>query len=310
MLRAGVSVILLAVLAPAVVADPPALAGPRVTEPWGAESTLVRWDYAGRLVLLNSSAEEAAIALLDLTREQKERVLQVVAERAAIFDRVISTSVDLFLKFEAADARQDGAEMLDLLGQFTERLGRLTQRGSMFDEIYGVLPREEASHFALLVDEYHQALMRDARRAAELENRAFNAVQAALQIRGQEMLRAIERSFERSSVAGEREFEELLEKLDLKPESEQIVRAMATDFALKTNLNPTMGQTLVFVVQVLAELEPEERVKMARKIFEIEREKKRAAREDERAMRHRDGMTGEPIDGSMKRDEPAMNAGK
>lgn len=301
MLRAGVSVILLAVLSPGAAAEPPALAGPMVAERRGSESTLVRWDYGGRLVLLDSSAEEAAIALLDLTRREKERVLQIVAERAAIFDRVISTSLDLFLKFEAADARQDRAEMLDLLGQFTERLGRLTQRGSMFDEIYAALPREEAARFALLVDEYHRALLRDARRAAELENRAFNAVQAALEIRGQEMLRAIERSFERTSLAGEREFEELLEKLDLKPESEQVVRAMATDFALKTNLNPTAGQTLVFVVQLLAELEPEERVKVVRKVFEIEREKKRQEREDRRMLERDEPMEPVQSDDAMMR---------
>ncbi|KAA0215644.1 MAG: hypothetical protein DYG94_08610 [Leptolyngbya sp. PLA3] len=303
---ARVLLVLLAILAPAVQADPPALAGPSVEAPIQARSTLVRWDYAGRLVLLDSSAEEAAIALLELTREQKERVLEIVAERAAIFDKVIITSIDLFQRFESADESKNGAQMLDLLGQFTERLGPLTRRGSLFDEVYSVLPREQAMRFARLVDEYHWALLRDARRAAELENRSFDAVQAALQIRGQEMLRAIERSLERSTVAGEREFEELLEKLDLKPESEQTIRAMATDFAARTNLNPTKAQTLVFVVQVLAELEPGERAKVVRKIIEINREDRRAARQAEERLRESgDTMSDEP----MPDDEPMADSG-
>ncbi len=305
---ASIPVVLLAIVTPTASADPPALAGPRVGEEREAGATLVRWDYAGRLVLLDSSPEEAAIALLELTREQKERVLKVVAERAAIFDKVISTSIELFQRFEVADERKDAGEMLDLLGQFTQRLGPLTQRGTAFDEIYSALPREKAGRFAVLVDEYHQALLRDARRAAELENRAFDAVGAALEIRGQEMLRAIERSFERTSVAGEQEFEELLEQLDLKPESEQIVRAMATDFALKTNLNPTKAQTLVFVVQLLAELEPDERVKVVRKVFEIEREKKRVEREDEKRMREMDDPMGESME-PMQSDDAMMNSG-
>lgn len=309
MALACVPIVLLATLGSVVHADPPTLAGPRVAARIDSETTLVRWDYAGRLVPLDSSAEEAAIALLDLTREQKQRVLKIVAERAAIFDKVILTSIDLFQRFEAADERKDAAEMLDLLGQFTQRLGPLTRRGSVFDEIYGLLPREQAGRFALLVDEYHQALLRDARRAAELENRAFDALQAAVAIRGQEMLRAIERSFERSTVAGEREFEELLERLDLKPESEQIIRAMATDFAAKTNLNPTKGQTLVFVIQVLAELETAERVKVMRKVFEIEREKKRQQREDERHAREADGMTRGSMDGSTQNNGLMMNSG-
>lgn len=261
--------------------DPPLLSGPQVNSADGRAPTLVRLDYEGRLVRLDTSPEEAALDEIELDQYTRERILSILSERTAILDRVVMQSLPLFQQFDVAEQEKDGAAKGRLLGEFTHRLAPLIRRGTLFDELYAVLPREQASTFARMVDEYQQALIRDARRQAEIENRAFNAVEAAMQVRGEAMLKAIERSFARSTQSGEREFDELLEKLDLSPEGEQIVRARATRFAEDTMLNPTKAQTVFFVVQVLSELEPNERVKVVRRVIEINREQKAAEREVE-----------------------------
>lgn len=257
--------------------DPPLLSGPQVRMSERTPS-LVRLDYEGRLVRLETSPEEAALDVLDLDQQTREKVLTILSERTAILDRVVMQSLPLFQQFDVAEQDKDGERKAELLGEFTHRLSPLIKRGTLFDELYAVLPREQAATFARMVDAYHQALIRDARRQAEIEHRAFNAVEAAMQIRGEAMLKAIERSFARSTQSGEREFEELLEKLDLSPEGEQIVRARATKFAEDTMLNPTKAQTVFFVLGVLSELEPAERIKVVRRVIEINREQKAAER--------------------------------
>lgn len=277
--------------------DASLLSGPQVLRERTEPPTLVRWDYSGRVVLIDAAPEEAAIALLDLDEPTARRVTEIIAARAAVFDRVVIESIDLFERFQAAEATSDARAKREIIGAFTRRLSPLIRRGALHDELYAALPRGQATMFAHLVDEYHRALVADARRQAEIEGRPFNAVEAALKIRGDSLGKAIERSFARTTQAGEREFEELIEKLDLRPESEQLIRARATDFAQKTKLNPTKGQSLMFVLRVLSELEPDERTKVIRRVIEINREQ----REAERAVTPGDdAMHGGP----MRSDRP------
>jgi len=265
---------------------PPLLTGPEVSG--SKPETLVRWDYTGRLIEVGASAEEAAIELLDLSEEARRRVAEILAERAAIFDRVVLESFELFGRIQTAEAENNAVAMREALAEFAERLSPLTRRGSLREELYVALPREQAIRFAQLVDEYDRALIEDARRAAEQMGEKFNPIEAAFQIRGEALVKAIERSFERTTQADEKEFDELLRKLDLKPESEQLIRARAIEFAQKTNLNPTKGQQLLFIVRVLSELEPDERIKAVRGVIRINREQRQAERAMESEMQGRD----------------------
>lgn len=264
------------------------LAGPpvRVSEP--DRPTLIVWDYSGRLQRLDVSPEEAAVDLLDLDDATRESVLVIVSERAAVLDRVVIESLDLFQQFEVANSNDNGPAKAALIAELSRRLRPLLTRGMLFDEFYEVLPRDKAPQFAHMVDEYRRAAIEDARRQAEQEGRPFNALQAGLELRGQAFAQAIERSFARTTQAGEKEFEELLTRLDLSPEGEQIIRARATRFAEQTKLNPTKAQTLVFVLQVLSELEPAERIKVVRGVIEINREQKALEREMENQHRGQD----------------------
>ncbi|GAB4382999.1 MAG: hypothetical protein Kow0022_01730 [Phycisphaerales bacterium] len=253
---------------------PPALAGPEVRVRQPDRPTLVRWNYAGRLELLDTPPEEAAIDLLELDEATKKSVSAIFSERAALLDRVVIESVELFQQLEAADADGDGQRRAALLAELAGRLRPLFARGTLFDELYEALPRDQKVRFALLVDEYRRAAIEDARRQALLEHRPFHALQAQVEMRTKGFLREIERSFERTTRAGEREFEDLLARLDLSPGGEQTVRTLAARFAEQTKLKPTKAQTLLFLLHVLQELEPADRAKAVRTLMEIRREQR------------------------------------
>lgn len=258
---------------------PPPLAGPEVRVRQPDRPTLVRWNYAGRLELLGIPPEEAAIDLLELDEATRERVSAILSERAALLDRVVIESIDLFQQLEAADANDDGQSRAALLAELAGRLRPLLSRGTLFDELYEALPRDQAVRLAHMVDEYRRAAIEDARRQAMLEHRPFHAFQAQVEMRSKGFLQEIERSFERTTRAGEREFEQLLARLDLSPKGEQTVRTLAARFAEQTKLKPTKAQTLLFLLQVLRELEPADRAKAVRTVMEIRREQKALERQ-------------------------------
>ncbi len=243
-------------------AEPAVLEGPAIGPDAQREGSIVRWGYEGRLVRLDTTPEQAALELLDLSPTVRERVNSILAERMAIFDQTVIESLDLISRFESAKALKNGKAMRETLGAFMGRLAPLVGRGPAVMELARAMPREQAMKFRALVNEYHKAVLADEKRLAERERRKFHPIEVALKARGDELGQEIERSIKRSAAMADAGFEMLLQSLDLDPEVEATIRSRTLEFVQKVNFNPTKEQEDSFMAQLFIDLDRESRVKI------------------------------------------------
>ncbi len=247
--------------APAAADNP--LAGPRVGGDSGSR-TLVEHAYDGKVRRLEVPPEEAALERLGLDEPTRQAVGRILAERAAIVDRVVIENVPMLLEYRTAAEAGDRAESVRVLGEFLGKLDPLTKRGTLLDELAGVLSVGPRHEFEALVGEYREALREEARREAVERGERFRprayGVRENLLTLGQE----IRRSYERQVTGRIAEFDKVLAELALEPEREARVRALVTEFGQRTRLNPTEAQRRELFAAILKELTPEQAGRLLR----------------------------------------------
>jgi hypothetical protein len=254
------------------------LAGPAVSIP-SERATLVEWSYDGRLNRLKEPPEIAALSLLDLSVEEQAEVDRVVAERTAVVDAIVLSSISQFQRLDGARVAGDYAQVGRSLSALAVKLKPLTERGSLSSELVRVLSPQHATQMATLTTEYHRAVMRDERIASEREGRKFSVIEALAKSRAEALTQAIERSLERTLVAEGDQFEILMQRVGFRPETEQMVRAKAQEFIERTEFNPTKEQQEAFLAEVFLSLDREERVKALTALFQISREQRQMRRD-------------------------------
>lgn len=131
------------------------LAGPSVDA--AATPTLVKRDFEGKLERIEMRPEFAAIELIPLKPEERGRVDEVLARRAADVQRVTMDNHELFLKLQGARQGGDRREMMTLMRDFRDVAEPLL-KPSLFNQIRDVLPADQRAEYARLVDEYLAAL--------------------------------------------------------------------------------------------------------------------------------------------------------
>ncbi len=231
------------------------LAGPRVADRSG-ELTLVSRDYAGALKPLETSPEVAALELLVLEPEARTAVDNVLAERAALWDKVVRENIDLLVRFQTATAAGDRTEQGTLLMELAAELRDLRARGTLQNEISGLLTDDLAEPFDAIVDEYRAAVVQE---LVESSPEGLRLWQARRRVALQEMGQQIARAYDRVVVSASSDYEALLAKLALSTEQEAKIRRMVQEFGQETMLNPTQAQRRELLLRILPELTPEQR---------------------------------------------------
>lgn len=230
--------------------------------------TIIERDADGKLKRIEITPEEAAIQIMDLDPAERERVNKILAERAAILDEIVMKNFNLLGKLHAAVQSGDQEAMSKAYAGFTPKLERLSDRGRLEDEIKPELRMDHAPEFQRLVAEYRQALLQDRIR----EVKAQGKEPAPQAIVNREMLIAtgeqIRRAYNRTVGTKVAEFDSALSKLALKPEQETKIRGLAADFARKYTGKATPEQKRELVMQMLTEMETDQRVAFARLLNE------------------------------------------
>jgi hypothetical protein len=173
-------------------------------------------------------------------------------------DTMVRENLGLIVNVKNASESGDKAELVRLLGQVREKLAPLTARGTMLEELRGVLTSADYASVEGLVKEYRSAVMEDLRAEGGRARPAQLAVREGLVELGQE----IKRSYERQFSARAAEFEKVLSKLDLRPEQEQTIRTMVHDHFQETMGRATPQQNRVLFVRILGTLNREQQVKL------------------------------------------------
>lgn len=183
------------------------LAGPDIGR--ADARSIVSRTFEGTLERLDVWPEEAAIELLDLSRESREKIDAILAERAAAIDKVVSENLDDLLKLanDGEGGRWFGA--LTHLRSFQKKIdARLEDTRPLVERFAEVLPTEQAEELERMVGEYWEAFVTDelgdeaeafgGRVKASLAKKAD-----ALRLMGEELGRAYQRIEKSAAVYAE-----------------------------------------------------------------------------------------------------------
>ena len=249
--------LLLSLVGPACGQDAPPLGGPTI-DPSAKAPSLIERDYEGRLRRLDRRPEIAAVDLLDLTADQRAAADEVIADRAALTERVVFQNLLLLTEISAAlESAPAGAgfEALEpeLRGRAESRLSELWIGTPLADQIERALPESERIEYRRIVNVWFVAAMAEERdRFRELDATPFELV--VRRIVGAE----IESAYERGQAGRDDEFEQFLAKLKLDAETEGRVRRAALDAYLKvfneTGREPNRDEESAIFMAMLEEI--------------------------------------------------------
>lgn len=205
------------------------LAGPQVRET-KSQPTLLQRGFDGRVEELEGEVEIEAVALLELSDEQKAVRDRIVAERNAVFDECVRRNYALIVELASMQGSDDQDQRAELLGRLRDGFQPFFQRGTFLAEFQDHLTDPQREMVNHLVNEYRMVMIDEVRK--QIGPRA-NSGQAAMRIRLDGLGRMIRQSIERQVSLEREEFERISEELGLTPEQQGKAQAIFQPLAVK-----------------------------------------------------------------------------
>lgn len=261
---------LAASIAPAVATvapplpEPAPLAGPSVAPRSAAAPSLVRRDSNGRLQRLDLPPGEAALALLPLDAPTKAKTNAILRERSALWDRLIKENLSTILAL--GSSQNEPAALLRHASALVLKAQPLLLRGSLDAELSLALPAEHRRTFDALVRDYFRAVADDGVYQENASPKPGNRVEATLAENGRLLAVEAERAFRRVIGNGEREFDELLAALQLRPEQETRIRTKVMEYIERTGFNPSKVDEALLVLSIIPLLDADQQARLAERI--------------------------------------------
>ncbi len=264
---------------PASGSDADALRGPTLAKhPDRPERSIVQRDFQGRLKKLEENPALVGLGKLTLGEEERVRVDKVIADRAAALDTLVRDNLKLLIEYVQAKEAKESEAINRLQPLVLEKASPYFRRGPLINEVRPALTDEHAAELKRMVDEYNavasQERMGDPMSGPKKENKL-----GVILAQGFEGFAAeVRASFDRVINGGGKEFDQLLAKLQLTPEQEGRIRQKAGDLFQKTYGKPTKAQQLGLFMDIYAELDVEQRHRLAEHIGEENRVKRGGAK--------------------------------
>jgi hypothetical protein len=255
--------------------DADALRGPTIEKsPERPEHSIVERDFNGRLKKLEDHPVLVALSRLTLTPEQKSAAEKVLGDRAAAIDTIVRDNLKELVELDGAKKSGDTATANKLQAELLEKAKPFFKRGTMLAELMPVLPDDKFAELKKMVDEYNKVATQDRNTnpmsGKDKPNPVGNLLAQGFENFGAEA----KASFKRVVEAGGKDFDNLIKMLQLTPEQESKVRQKAGDLFQKTYGKPTKAQQFRLVLDIYAELDTEQRHRLAQFIGEESRERR------------------------------------
>jgi hypothetical protein len=254
--------------------DADALRGPSIEKhPDRPVRSIVERDFNGRLKRLEDHPVLVALSRLDLSAADKAAAERVLGDRAAAIDMIVRDNLKELVELDGAKKSGDGPAASKLQADLLEKAKPFFKRGTMLAELMPVLPEEKFAELKKMVEEYNRVATQD-RNTDPMNKDKPNPVGNLLAQGFENFGAEAKASFKRVVEAGGKDFDKLIQSLDLTPEQESKVRQKAGDLFQKTYGKPTKGQQLKLFLDIYAELNTEQRHHLARYIGEESRERR------------------------------------
>ena len=261
-----------------------ALAGPRVgihVQTGKSTLTLIRREFDGRLMRIESEPVSAAIAIMELSFEDRKKAEKVLLDRAVAVDRLLQDNMRLVLELQNAFQPGDDGDGQRALASLYEQAKPIFLKGQLVDLVAAELSADQARELKRIVEEYRQAGIQDRITRGEQKDR-FGAFLAENFTNFQKELEA---SGKRVFEGGDKEFAELSKKLDLTSEQEAKIQNMYLDMVAKSKGKPSKNDGLKVILQAMQLLNPEQKQKLREIVAQEAREAGQRAAADKKAQK-------------------------
>lgn len=218
-----------------------ALGGPVVKSITRA-ATLVEFDFNGRVRRPEATPEEAAVGLLKLSEDVRDRVVRIFAEQADALDRFVAENLDLLGQLDTASKAGAKGDQFRLGLILVEKTRPLREKGLLRDRVAAALPSDAGAEFGRMLDDYWNAVIAEGKQKPKEDGSTPGWLEVVIQERAAGFLREIERSFQRQSSMGTLYMDAFFKGLDLTPAQRERFRSMAMDLALRNDFKVSEEQ--------------------------------------------------------------------
>ena len=250
------------------------LGGPPVAEPTAAEAVEMGLD--GSVEAPEGPVGVAALKAIELPEEQGEAVEAILAERASVVDSIIVESYDDVLEmvngFQSArgggaadgqeDARAASRKMMQLVVQLRRVMKPLMDRGTLEEEIAGVLTDAQLEQYQSVVDTLHVAArVRDManRGQRDDDDRRRGGMMEERPRAYASTLRELGDGLDRVVGQRARDFNERLEDSGLPAALQEKIRVWAMEYSSENGMNAAQQNPGGAIRALLGTLEASER---------------------------------------------------
>lgn len=213
------------------------LGGPRIDAPDRSIPSLVSTDFNGSVRRLETTPEEAAVALLNLTGDAKKRVDALFARRGKAIEEFVTSNLDLLTKLDTAGKTNNKRDQLMLGLEAFQKLNAVWKDGTLFDQVKAALPDDKRAEFERLVTDYWNALVEEGKNTPGENGKKRGRFEIIAGERLQAFVGEIGRAFERGVKSGRLIAEFVLKDLNLndaqKARIREIVDSEAADAPFK-----------------------------------------------------------------------------
>ena len=241
--------------------DPPPgfLAGPDVGQK-STEPTLVERTLDGDVQQLPAPPAIAVLELLELDEETREKIDELLADRAAVLDTLVLSNIELLAQVETILAVGRPVEKLNMLREGLTALEPVRKWGRLARRISAALPRDLRAQFRKHIDEYERERYRAARETGELDNKFGYKMMRYWEDLGWEIERAAERVFDEDDD-GSAWLRNLSDTLALTSDQEGEIQQMAERFYIDSKGRPSEADEFRFIAKIRTVMTIEQRWK-------------------------------------------------
>ena len=216
--------------------------------------TLVERDFEGKLRRPEPTAIEAAVGKLGLTGEQRERVDNVLTQRARAMESFVAENLDLIMRLGTLEHSTDTRDKVLTAVEAFQKLAPLRKEGPLDAQVRSALSAEKAAEFDRLLREYWNALAEEDRHESKPKGRVGIIADAKLKDLGKEL----EAAFHRSERSGGVLYGYLFKGMSLSDEQGKRLRELCAVYSASGLDDKDKGTQGTFFLAVMQQLEPEQ----------------------------------------------------
>ncbi len=224
------------------------LAGPDVGEK-STEPSLVARSLDGDVQPLQAPPAIAALELLELDEATAEKIDALLADRGAVMDTLVLANIELLGQVETIMAVGTPVEKLNMLREGLTALEPVRAWGRLDRRITAALPRSQRAEYREHIDDYEKSRYRTALASGDLDNKLGYRMMRYWEDLGWEIERAAERVFD-DDEDGSAWLQRLSTKLDLSPDQQGEIQAMAERFYIETKGRPSEQDEMRFIARI------------------------------------------------------------